>query len=70
MVRSKEINEWLDEWSAKLDEHDSDDVGVREPMSIEMFERIYGFIRRLMGFSVNNFAIAQQDSGIDIEESE
>lgn len=70
MVRSNEINEWLDEWSAKLDEHDSDDVGVREPMSIEMFEKIYGFIRRLMGFSVNNFAISQQDSGIDLEESE
>jgi len=70
MVRSKEINDWLDEWSAKLDEYDSDGMGDREPMSIEMFEKIYGFIRRLMGFSVNNFAIAQQDDEIDLEESE
>ncbi len=70
MVRSKEINDWLDEWSAKLDEHDSDGMGDREPMPIEMFEKIYGFIRRLMGFSVNNFAIAQQDNEIDLEESE
>jgi len=70
MVRSKEINEWLDEWSAKLDEHDSDDVGVREPMTIEMFEKIYGFIRRLMGFSVNNFAITQYDEETEYGEDE
>tara|TARA_Y100000389_G_scaffold205136_2_gene263844 strand:- start:4769 stop:4981 length:213 start_codon:yes stop_codon:yes gene_type:complete len=70
MVRSREINEWLDEWSAKLDEHDSDDIGFREPMSIEMIEKIYGFIRRLMGFSVNNFSINQQDDETNYGESE
>jgi hypothetical protein len=70
MVRSKEMNDWLDEWSAKLDENDIDVLGEREPMSIEMVEKIYGFIRRLMGFSVKNFAITQYDEETEYGEEE
>jgi|TARA_E500000331_G_scaffold338997_1_gene368785 hypothetical protein len=70
MVRSKEMNDWLDEWSATLDEHDIDVLGEREPMSIEMFEKIYSFIRRLMGFSVKNFAITQYDEETGYGEEE
>ena len=50
MVRSKEMNDWLDEWSAILDENDIDVLGEREPMSIEMVERFMVLLDGLWAF--------------------
>ncbi len=51
---SLELEEWLDEWSAKLD---AVEVGEKESFEFPLFEKFSGFMMKLMQFPQKHFII-------------
>jgi hypothetical protein len=52
---SLELEEWLDEWSAKLDSVESID---KEEFDFSLFEKFTGFILKVCSFPQKHFFIA------------
>jgi len=55
---SLELEEWLDEWSAKLDSVESID---KEEFDFPLFEKFTGFILKVCSFPQKHFFIAEHE---------
>lgn len=54
MSRSKELNDWLDEWSQKMDITDPDG---KEVFDFKLFEKYTSFMMKLNSYLHRNFKI-------------
>ena len=61
---SVELEDWLDEWSAKLDSVDGD--LEKELFDFNLFEKFTSFVMKLTNFPTKHFFIAE-DEGVEEE---
>ena len=54
MTKSLELNNWLDEWSSKIDELDAEGKDV---LDITLFEKYTSFMMKMNSFLHSNFII-------------
>lgn len=61
---SRELEDWLDEWSAKLDSVDSG--SEKEVFNFNLFEKYLSFVMKIRSFPTKHFFIAE-DVGVEEE---
>ena len=64
---SNELEEWLDDWSAKLDSIESFE---KEEFDFSLFEKFIGFILKVSSFPQKHFFIAEHDETEIVREEE
>jgi hypothetical protein len=56
MTRSIELGNWLDDWSAKIDELE---VEGKDVLDFELFEKYASFMVKIQAFVTRNFRIEE-----------